>query len=586
MHQNNSLDWISQMLCSLAIISATHASTPSPQLKNHLSNSLIKTRDDNCNSSRKQPHHCQYPQDSRWLFFYIWCVILLKMFNSVKFRISITAFLIISVIMLFSTLRDIKQTELKLINGQKEKAVLLSERITHGIMVLMLKNRWQDLQTFMESVTKDSTELKGIRIFLPENGTIVSSSEPSDIGLKTYQNDLEILNNKERREEAFLVIRDDQRFASKLTAIENQPVCHRCHGSDKKVLGVLGIEISLSAVEESIKAFEKEHFLDAIIGFLFMGGGIIFLVSILIDRPIKKMIKVIRRIEDGDLSAKMEVEKNDEFGLMAKSFNSMLESLDAAQQEIAMCHADQMQRAAKLASLGEIISGIAHEIKNPLTGISCAVQVFQSEMNEDDDRRAVTTEILNHVKRLDRTVKDLLNYAKPKPPSFMPLKANEILEKAVFFVYPEAKKQNVIISTQVEGEVSDVMMDPDQMQQVFLNLLINAVQAMPDGGQLKIYILEADLKDTAIDSRLKELLPGETAVTINFEDTGKGIDEEYMHSIFDPFFTKKSKGTGLGLAISQRIVQEHGGEITVKSEINKGSVFTIYLPVVKSNTTS
>ena len=505
------------------------------------------------------------------------------MFNSVKFKISFTAFLIISIIMLFSTFRDIKQTELKLLNSQKEKAVLLSERISQGIMVLMLKNRWQDLQTFMESLIKDSRELRGIRIFSPTSGIIVSSSHPGDIGNKTYEYDLEMLHDA-KKNEAFLVERNGQRFASKLTVIQNQPVCHRCHGPEKDILGVLGIEISLHTVEKSIKQFKKEHFLDALVGFLLMGGGIMLLVSLLIDRPVKKMVKVIRRIEDGDLTAKMEEGVNDEFGLVARSFNRMLESQESAHKEVEMCHAEQMQRAAKLASLGEIISGIAHEIKNPLTGISCAVQVFQSEMNEDDNRRAVTTEILNHINRLDRTVKDLLNYAKPKPPNFIPLNVNDILDKAVFFVYPEAKKKNVIVDTMVEGEVSDVMMDPDQIQQVFLNLIINAVQAMPDGGKLKISVSEADLNKEEIDGRLTELFPGGRAVSVRFEDTGKGIDQEYMDRIFDPFFTKKSKGTGLGLAISQRIVQEHGGEIAVKSEVNKGSVFTIYLPVILPET--
>ena len=505
------------------------------------------------------------------------------MFNSVKFKISFTAFLIISIIMLFSTFRDIKQTELKLLNSQKEKAVLLSERISRGIMVLMLKNRWQDLQTFMESLIKDSRELKGIRIFSPNSGVIVSSSDPDDIGNKTHEYDLAMLRD-EKKDEAFLVERNGQRFASKLTVIQNQPACHRCHGPEKDTLGVLGIEISLYNVEKSIRQFKKEHFFDALVGFLLMGGGIMLLVSILIDRPVKKMVRVIRKIEDGDLTAKMEEGVNDEFGQVARSFNRMLESQESAQQEIEMCHAEQMQRAAKLASLGEIISGIAHEIKNPLTGISCAVQVFQSEMKEDDSRRAVTTEILDHIKRLDRTVKDLLNYAKPKPPSFMPLNVNDMLNKAVFFVYPEAKKKNVIIDSIVEGDVPDVMMDPDQIQQVFLNMIINAVQAMPDGGELKISVSEADLYNEEIDGRLKELFPGEKAVSIRFEDTGKGIDQAYMDSIFDPFFTKKSKGTGLGLAISQRIVQEHGGEIAVKSEVNKGSVFTIYLPVILPET--
>ncbi|MEW6601386.1 MAG: ATP-binding protein [Nitrospirota bacterium] len=503
------------------------------------------------------------------------------MFNSLKFKITITAFLIVSVIMTFSTWRDIKETEEKLLDGQMEKAVLLSERISHSIMVLMLKNKWQDLQHFLESLTKDSRELRAIRIVEPEKGVIVASSSKEDIGRPISSRDSDMIKRKAINN-AYLSGKNADGFASKLTLIQNQTICHRCHNPEKEILGVLGVDISLNDVYKSINKFQKERLLDAIIGFVLIGGGFMFVVGVLIDRPIKKMIRTIRRIEDGDLSARMEEDKKDEFGLMAKSFNSMLESLDAAKQEIEMCHSEQMQRAAKLASLGEIISGIAHEIKNPLTGISCAVQVFQSEMSEDDSRKAVTTEILNHIKRLDRTVKDLLNYAKPKPPHFLPLNINDVLNKAVFFVYPEARKHNVSIDTHIEGEIPDVMMDPDQMQQVFLNLMINAVQAMPDGGKLKITTVKSDIHKEE-DSRIIELLPGEKAVILRFEDTGKGIEDEYLDSIFDPFFTKKSKGTGLGLAISRRIVHEHGGEIVVKSELGTGSTFLIYLPVMQTS---
>ncbi len=469
--------------------------------------------------------------------------------------------------------------EQKLLDGQMEKAVLLSERISHSIMVLMLKNRWQDLQNFIESLTKDSKDLKGIRIFLPDKGIIVASSSKQEIGGQINKQDSAMFNKKIVND-AFLSEKNGQRYASKFTVIQNQPICHKCHGSEKNILGVLGVDIALSDIHKTVDAFKKEHLLDAVIGFLLIGGGLMLVVGLLIDRPIKKMVRTIRRIENGDLSARMEEDKKDEFGLLAKSFNSMLESLDSAKQEIEMCHSEQMQRAAKLASLGEIISGIAHEIKNPLTGISCAVQVFQSEMNEDDSKKAVTTEILNHIKRLDRTVKDLLNYAKPKPPNFMPYKIDDVLNKAIFFVYPEAKKHNVAIDTGIEGEIPDVMMDPDQMQQVFLNLMINAVQAMPDGGKLKITTSNSE-KEKAEDNKIIELLPGEKAVMIKFEDTGIGVEDDILDSIFDPFFTKKSKGTGLGLAISRRIVQEHGGEITVKSEVGKGSIFTIYLPVIQ-----
>lgn len=502
------------------------------------------------------------------------------MFNSLKFKLIIITFLIVSVIMSLSTLRDIKQTENKLLEAQKEKAVLLSDRIAHTIMVLMLENKWRDLQPMMETLANNAKELKKIKIFRPANGIIVISSDPKEVGREIHKEDMEMFK-KGRGQDAFLVKQEGLQYASKLTVLENQPVCHRCHGTEEKVLGVLDVEVSLSRIARTIEEFKRERLTEAIIAFMMISVSFFFVVGILIDRPVKKMVRTIRKIEEGDLSARMEEGKKNEFGLVAKSFNSMLETLESATREIEVCHAEQMQRAAKLASLGEIISGIAHEIKNPLAGISCAVQVIQSEMSEDDSKKQVTAEILHHIKRLDRTVKDLLNYARPKPPQFLPMKIDDVLSKAIFFVYPEAKKHNVAIETDIEGEVSDVMMDPDQMQQVFLNLIINAIQAMPGGGELKIVVSEAEKDKEGINDSIKERLSGEKMLTVSFKDTGTGIENEYIESIFDPFFTRKSKGTGLGLAISHRIIQEHGGEITVSSEAGKGSEFDIYLPVTQ-----
>jgi signal transduction histidine kinase len=500
------------------------------------------------------------------------------MFNSLKFKIITAAVIILSLIMTVATLRNIRSTEEKLLNGQKEKTVLLSDRISHGIMVLMLQNKWQDLQAMMESLIKDATELKDIKIFLPDNGVIVVSSNPDDIGKKIYPKDMEIFKTV-GDSEVFFIEKNGEEYASKLTLIKNQTVCHRCHGPEKDVLGVLDVDISLAKVTKTMEGFKKVHLIEAIVGFFMIAGTFALVIGVLIARPVKKMIRTIGRIEAGDLAARMEEGQKDELGQMAKSFNSMLQTLESANSEIEACHVEQMQRAAKLASLGEIISGIAHEIKNPLTGISCAVQVFQSDMNDDDDKKAITSEILNHIKRLDITVKALLNYAKPKPPTFLPYNISDVLDKAVFFVYPEAKKNNVIIETDVKSDIPEAMMDPDQMQQVFLNLIINAVQAMPTGGKLKVSISSPDKESLEAESAIKEHIQSSRVLVVSFEDTGKGIEGDVMANVFDPFFTRKSKGTGLGLSISQRIVHEHGGEMIVESVVGKGSVFTIYLPV-------
>jgi signal transduction histidine kinase len=503
------------------------------------------------------------------------------MYKTLKFKISITAFLIISFIMTFSAWRDMKSTEHAILEGQKEKAALFSDRIEHGIMVLMLQNNWQDLQKFIVNLVQTSTELAEVRIFNPDRGIIAVSSNPIEIGEKIYAEDMDRIQ-KHDFHDSFIVEKNGNQYASKLTMLNNLPACHRCHEKEKKVLGIMDIEISLTKIQKSIQNVKKLRLTDAFISFFLIGGGILLVVGILVDKPIKNMIYTIRKIENGDTSSRMNEDKKDEFGKVAKSFNSMLNSLETAQKEIEACHVEQMQRAAKLASLGEIISGIAHEIKNPLAGISCAVQVVQSELSKDDSNREITQEILHHIKRLDNTVKGLLNYSKPKPPQFLPQKIDSVLDKAIFFVYPEAKKHNVIIDTDIKSDLPDIMMDPDQMQQVFLNLIINAVQAMPTGGKLKITISKTEKYNMEIEEKIKDLIATEKLVMIKFEDTGKGINKDNLDRIFDPFFTKKSKGTGLGLSISQRIVQEHGGEISVKSEDGKGSEFIIYLSVMSN----
>jgi len=212
------------------------------------------------------------------------------------------------------------------------------------------------------------------------------------------------------------------------------------------------------------------------------------------------------------------------------------------------------------------------------------VQVFQSEINDDDEKKTVTKEILDQINRLDRTVKGLLNFAKPKPPRFAPARITDVLDKAMFFVYPEAKKHNVTTYSESEDDIPEIMMDADQVEQVFLNLMINAVQAMPSGGELKVSVSLLNKDELNCDSSVQSNI--EKIVSVEFQDTGDGIEQENVRTIFVPFFTKKAKGTGLGLSISRRIVQEHGGDVSVTSEVGKGSTFTVYLPVFSKVTDS
>ncbi len=497
------------------------------------------------------------------------------MFNSLKFKIIIMGFVVISLIMITSTVRDIVLTKEQLLETQKEKTELLSDRIAHGIMVLMISNRWQELQGMMESFVRGSKGLKEIRIFIPETGIIKVSSRPEDIGKRIYDEDYKRYLKGE--EEPFLINKEGRLYASKLTKIKNHKTCHRCHGSEKKVLGVMDIELSLETMYASIEEFKKRHLRNGIIGFVLVILTFVVIITFLIDRPIHKMISTIKRIEEGDLSARMQTDKKDELGLLAKSFNRMVESLEKAKEELEEYHKQQLERAARLASIGEVASGIAHEIRNPLTSISCAIQVLQVEIRDESRSRKIIYEIQNQIKRLDSTIKDLLNYARPAPPLLKPSKVDEVIEKAKFFVSAEANKWNVDIEIDKMGDMPEIKIDPNQMQQVFMNIMINAIQAMPSGGKLTISLRIK--KSEEIADEIRRRVGGGRVLLISFKDTGEGIQPDDIKNIFEPFFSKKSKGSGLGLSISRRIVREHGGEITCTSVPGKGSIFDIYLPI-------
>ena len=499
----------------------------------------------------------------------------MKILGSVRIKLLFLSLLSVFVVTSLIVWSDIEDTKARLIDAQKEKAVLLSDVIKQSIMILMLENKWKELRSQLEDFTRNNPELKEVRIFHPVSGRIIVSNEREDVGKKIYKEDWDRFIRQEVS--PFVIKKEDEIFATRVIPIENRPECHKCHSPKEKIRGVLDVEVSLAVAQQSIKELTYRHFAGLVMGFVII--SLIFMVGgeRLINRPLRDLMGVMKKVETGDLSARSKEGGKDEFGYLASIFNKMVEALESAKKDLEVCHIQQMERAAKLASLGEIISGIAHEIKNPLAGISCAVQVFHSELSEGDSRKPIINEVLNQVNRLDRTVKDLLSYAKPKPLQFLPDKISNILDKALFFVYPEAKKQNVVINNNISEDMPDILMDTDQMQQVFLNIIINAIQSMPNGGVLTIYASRKSRQE--VEDKINKAIQCDKVLAVKIQDTGKGISPEDLLCIFEPFFTKKTKGTGLGLSISRKIVQEHGGEITVESEVGKGSIFTVYIPM-------
>jgi GAF domain-containing protein len=218
----------------------------------------------------------------------------------------------------------------------------------------------------------------------------------------------------------------------------------------------------------------------------------------------------------------------------------------------------QIMQAEKMAAIGELAAGIAHEIRNPLGIIAGSAETVRK--HEDQKiREEMTNYILEESQRINGLISTFLDFARPKEPKLVSCDLREVLEKTLLLLFPQAKTLGVEIKKEIPQKLLQVSIDPNQMRQAFTNLGVNALEAMPQGGVLKVTVLE--------NSRGK--------VLIRFSDTGKGIPKEMMTKVFDPFFTTKEGGTGLGLSIAHRIITQHGGDIRVEGEEGRGSTFTI-----------
>jgi signal transduction histidine kinase len=227
----------------------------------------------------------------------------------------------------------------------------------------------------------------------------------------------------------------------------------------------------------------------------------------------------------------------------------------------------RMYRTERLAAAGQLAAGVAHEIRNPLTSIRSTVQYVMPSFDPGDDRHLLLSELLAEVDRIDRIVNDLLTLSRPGEFTPEAVDMVELLDQCLLLIGAQARKQDVKLACEKELNCT-ILADPAQLKQVFLNLLLNALQAMPSGGTATVRC-----------KRRQSELTGTAWMEVLITDTGSGIPAEYLDKIFDPFFTLKKEGTGLGLSISYSIVQQHRGDIEVQSEPGRGTTVVVRLPI-------
>ena len=233
-----------------------------------------------------------------------------------------------------------------------------------------------------------------------------------------------------------------------------------------------------------------------------------------------------------------------------------------------------LQRTEQIKCAGEMATGLAHEIKNPLAGIKLSIEVLSHSMekNLEGEDKDILAKVIDEIKRIESLIKGLLNFARPPLPQFVKTDVNAVLDSVAGLVLQNQSRtpgaaRSIALLKDFDGRLPEIMADPMQLRQVFMNLILNAVDAMKDGGNLGI--------KTRFD-------PTTRSVRVELSDTGRGIDAGVMGKLFQPFFTTKSKGTGLGLAISQRLVEDHGGKIGFEQNAAGGATFIVTLPVTRS----
>jgi len=485
----------------------------------------------------------------------------MRFVTSLKNKIILSVSAILAVTIGLGTWINIENQRAELEHALEDNVLIISNTIGRSLDNAMLQGKSKEVQSILEAVG-EYHNIREVKIF-SQNGVILKSSDRGMIGRKVepavqkwYLENQFKKPIKRRGESVFTV----------LFPIENTEHCFRCHGSRERLNGILAVDVSMAHTQQEIAELSKTMFLWALGITSILAVSLSMFLTRFVTNPIQELIRTMERAERG-LDVRADVRSPDDLGRLAEAFNSMLSKLESAKRSVEKYHYEQMTRADRLASIGEMAAGIAHEIKNPLAGITGVIQVLKRDLAPNDPKRPVYTEIIAQVERLDKAVRNLLSFARPPEPKLTLVDVNEQIGKVLDFLAPQFAKNGIVSERKLAPSLPWLTLDPDLIQQALLNITLNAVQSMPGGGRL---LVETGITPPAGG------IPGRVQISIS--DTGKGINPDHLGKIFNPFFTTRQQGTGLGLAITQRIIEQHHGEILVTSPHEKGATFTILLP--------
>jgi signal transduction histidine kinase len=291
-----------------------------------------------------------------------------------------------------------------------------------------------------------------------------------------------------------------------------------------------------------------------------------------ITNPLQALTRGVAAVGQGDLTQRINIETKDELGELARAFNEMTQQL-ARVRDLE----DRLRRADRLAALGTMAAGIAHDIRNPLTSILIFSQLMSLHYDDSDVREKFNRVVPRELERVQTVIEDMMELARPASVHREPASLNDILSQVLELFESQVDTQGIKISREYDLDLPFCMADRKRLHRCFSNLVSNAFQAMPSGGELTVRTRRIPAMIFP-DAGLPDPRP-EPAIQITIADTGQGISADRLSRIFDPFYTTKEKGLGLGMAIAHRIVEDHRGTIDVQSKVGLGSTFTVCIPL-------
>jgi two-component system, NtrC family, sensor kinase len=427
------------------------------------------------------------------------------------------------------------------------------EHIEHEMMA----GRGLNLQESIESLGRNP-DTQAIRILSPA-GRVLYSSRPSEVGSVLPMH----VPSGEAARSSQPVVAELDGLVHAAGLVRNGRTCMRCHGAEKSDLGYVDVDISLSRQSAGMKTWGWLAAVAAVVQFLVIGIGIVVILGFVVVRPITRLSRRMSDVEQGNLDVTARAEGTAEINRLVTVFNDMVGRLRRAKAVEEEAQRMNMARVEQLATLGEMAASLAHELRNPLSGVKAAVDVLAGEEQAEEPRR-ILRQVSAELARVDGVVRQLLNFARPKAPVLARVDLHALLADSVMLSRPRAVAQGASLDLSLRPGPLTVRADAEMVQQVVVNLVVNALQATEDHQDARI-VLSSDISGTEAVCAVR--------------DNGPGLPAGQGEVIFRPFMTTKARGTGLGLATSRRLIELQGGRLWLANPGEPGACFTFTLPL-------